>query len=200
MVREQLRTAVLIFILLTVITGIVYPCLITGIAQLFFHHEANGSLISQDGKIVGSSLIGQPFDDPKYLWPRPSATLPAPYNGGSSSGSNLGSSNPVLLAAVRARIAALHAVDPYNKKPIPVDLVTSSGSGLDPNISLAAAYYQVARIAKRRGFSENAIRAIIRQNTERRLFGMVGEPVVNVLKVNLDLDLLDVKQLPKHKK
>lgn len=200
MVREQLRIAISILILLTIITGIAYPCLITGIAQLLFHHEANGSLILQNGKIVGSSLIGQQFDGPKYLWPRPSATSPTPYNASSSSGSNLGPSNPALLDTIKSRIAALRSADPSNKRPIPIDLVTSSGSGLDPHISLAGAYYQISRIAKERGFSEKAVVAIIHRNTERRLFGAIGEPVVNVLKVNLDLDLLSIENLPKHKK
>jgi K+-transporting ATPase KdpC subunit len=200
MVREQLRIAVSIFILLTILTGIAYPCLITGIAQIFFHDEANGSLISHDGKIVGSVLIGQPFDDPKYLWGRPSRTSPTPYNASSSSGSNIGPSNPSLRESVKARVAVMRGADPHNKRPVPIDLVTSSGSGLDPHISVAGAYYQMPRMAKARGISEYVVKAIIQRNTERRLFGVIGEPVVNVLKVNKDLDLLYAEHLPKYKK
>ncbi len=204
MFREQLKSAILVFIILTIITGILYPIFITGIAQAFFHAKANGSLIYHDGKIIGSSLIGQPFDDPKYLWGRISATSPVAYNASSSSGSNIGPSNPALLEAVKSRIEKLRAADgstlltigpehsrgadPKNKTPIPVDLVTSSASGLDPHISLAGAYYQIPRIARKRGLSVNIVRNIIDRNTDRRLFGLIGEPVVNVLKVNMDLD------------
>ena len=189
MFREQLKSAILVFIILTIITGILYPLLVTGIAQAFFHAKANGSLIHIDGKIIGSTLIGQPFDDPKYLWGRLSATSPIPYNSSSSSGSNIGPSNPALLETVKARIEKLRAADPKNKTPIPVDLVTSSASGLDPHISLAGAYYQIPRIAKRRGLSVNIVKSIIDRNANGRLFGLIGEPVVNVLKVNMDLDL-----------
>ena len=188
MFREQLKSAILIFIVLTIITGVLYPLFITGIAQSFFHAKANGSLIYQDGKIIGSALIGQPFDDPKYLWGRLSATSPVPYNSGSSSGSNIGPSNPALLEAAKARIEKLRAADPRNRIPIPVDLVTSSASGLDPHISLAAAYYQGPRIAKERNLSVNIVKNSINRNTTMRLFGLLGEPVVNVLGVNLDLD------------
>lgn len=188
MFREQLKSAILVFIILTIFTGVFYPLLITGIAQAFFNAKANGSLIYKDGKITGSALIGQPFDDPKYMWGRLSATSPVPYNSGSSSGSNIGPSNPILIEAVKARIKKLHAVDPENKTPIPVDLVTSSASGLDPHISLAAAYYQIPRIAKERRLSVNIVKNITEKNTTMRLFGLLGEPVVNVLMVNLDLD------------
>ncbi len=187
MFREYIKPAVISFALLTIITGIIYPLLITGIAHVFFHGQANGSLIYRDGKIVGSSLIGQQFDDPKYLWGRISATSPQ-YNASSSSGSNIGPSNPALIDEIKGRIKALKAADPENTNSIPVDLVTSSGSGLDPQISIAASYYQIPRIAKRRGISENAVKDIIRKNTTGRFLGLIGEPVVNVLKVNLDLE------------
>ena len=188
MFREQLKSAILIFIILTIITGVLYPLFITGIAQSFFHAKANGSLIYQDGKIIGSALIGQPFDGPKYLWGRLSATSPVSYNSSSSSGSNIGPYNPALLETVKARIEKLHAADPKNKTSIPVDLVTSSASGLDPHISLAGAYYQISRIARERGLSVNVVKSIVDRNTNRRLFGLIGEPVVNVVKINMDLD------------
>ena len=188
MIKEQIKPAILIFLVLTVITGIVYPFFVTGISKALFPKEAGGSLIYREGKAVGSSLIGQPFDDPKYLWGRISATSPAQYNASSSSGSNIGPSNPALIDEVKGRIKALQAADPGNKAPIPVDLVTSSGSGLDPHISLAASYYQISRIAKRRGIAENVVKDIMRKNTTGRFLGLIGEPVVNVLKVNLDLD------------
>jgi len=188
MLLAQIRPAIVSFILLTVLTGILYPLLVTGIAQTVFHQQAEGSLItSSDGKILGSSLIGQNFDDPKYFWSRISATSPV-YNASSSSGSNLGPSNPALLDEVRARITALKAADPKNNDPIPVDLVTSSGSGLDPHISLAAAQYQLARVARVRGLTTGAVKQIIDQNTQGRFLGLLGEPVVNVLQVNLALD------------
>lgn len=188
MFREQLRPAIFIFIILTIITGILYPLFVTGIAQTFFHAKANGSLIYHNGKIIGSALIGQSFDDPKYLWGRISATSPVAYNASSSSGSNIGPSNPALLEAVKARIEKLRATDPKNKMLIPVDLVTSSASGLDPHISLAGAYYQIPRIARERGFSTDIVKSLVDRNTSGRLFGLIGEPVVNVLEVNLDLD------------
>ena len=188
MSREQLKSAILVFIILTIITGILYPLFVTGIAQAFFHAKASGSLIYQDGKIVGSALIGQPFDGPKYLWGRLSATSPVSYNSSSSSGSNIGPYNPALLETVKARIEKMHAADPKNNTPIPVDLVTSSASGLDPHISLAGAYYQISRIARERGLSVNVVKSIVDRNTNRRLFGLIGEPVVNVVKVNMDLD------------
>jgi K+-transporting ATPase ATPase C chain len=188
MFREQFKPAILIFLILTVITGIVYPLFITGIAQVFFPSQANGSLIYQNSKPVGSVLIGQAFNDPKYFWGRLSATSPVPFNAAASSGSNLGPFNPVMLDAVKARIKALKDLDPDNKNPMPVDLVTSSASGLDPHISLAAAYYQASRIARLRGLSQNAIKVLIAKHASGRLFGLIGEPVVNVLELNLALD------------
>ena len=172
---------------LTIIAGVIYPLFITGIAQALLPSQANGSLIYQNGKVVGSYLVGQAFDDPGYLWGRISATSPQ-YNASSSSGSNIGPSNPALIDEVNGRIKALKAADPNNANPIPVDLVTSSASGLDPHISLAAAYYQIPRIAKGRGITESVLKNIIRNNTTGRFLGLIGEPVVNVLKVNLALD------------
>jgi K+-transporting ATPase ATPase C chain len=188
MYKEQIRPAIIMFIILTMITGIFYTAFVTVVTQIFFHTEANGSIIYKDGKAVGSVLIGQSFDDPKYLWGRISATTPMPYNSASSSGSNIAASNPVLLDTVKARIEKLRAADPDNDMPIPVDLVTSSASGLDPHISQAGAYYQVQRIATRRGIPTDVVKGIIDKNTTGRLCGVIGEPVVNVLKVNLDLD------------
>jgi K+-transporting ATPase ATPase C chain len=188
MLLAQIRPAIVSFILLTAITGIFYPLLVTGIAQTVFHKQAEGSLItSSDGKILGSSLIGQNFDDPKYFWGRISATSPV-YNASASSGSNLGPSNPALLDEVKGRITALKAADPNNNDPVPVDLATSSGSGLDPHISLAAANYQLARVARVRGLTTEVVKQIVDQNTQGRFLGLLGEPVVNVLQVNLALD------------
>jgi len=188
MLLAQIRPAIVSFILLTALTGILYPLLVTGIAQTVFHKQAEGSLIvSGDGKILGSSLIGQNFDDPKYFWSRISATSPV-YNASSSTGSNLGPTNPALLDEVKARITALKAADPNNNDPIPVDLVTSSGSGLDPHISLAAGNYQLARVARVRGLTTDVVKQIIDQNTQGRFLGLLGEPVINVLQVNLALD------------
>ncbi len=164
-IRNQLKPAIVIFFLLTLITGIFYPLVITGIAQLVFPVQANGNLIVHDGNVVGSALIGQPFTSPGYFWGRPSATSPVPYNAGLSSGSNLGPSNPALASAVNARVEALHAADPANTLPIPVDLVTASGSGLDPDISVAAAYYQVHRIARERNLSEEEVQSARNQVT-----------------------------------
>ena len=174
----------------TVITGIAYPLLITGIAQVAFKDQANGSLIFKDQKIVGSRLIGQPFSDPKYFWSRPSATSPMPYNGGSSSGSNQGPTNPALKEAVEGRIKALRDAGGDPQKPVPADLVTASGSGLDPHISPAAAEYQVARIAKARNLPSDKVQALVAQHTEGRQLGFLGEPRVNVLTLNLALDAL----------
>ena len=188
MLIAQIRPAIVSFFLLTVITGILYPLLVTGIAQTVFHKQAQGSLIiSSDGKVIGSSLIGQNFDDSKYFWGRISATSPV-YNASSSSGSNLGPSNPALIDEVKGRVTALKAADPNNTAPIPVDLVTSSASGLDPHISLAAAYYQLARVAHVRGLSEEVLKTIVNQYTQGRFLGLLGEPVVNVLQINLALD------------
>jgi K+-transporting ATPase ATPase C chain len=175
-------------VLLSVVTGVIYPLATWGIAQLAFPRAANGSLIEQNGKAVGSALIGQPFDDPKYFWSRPSATSPQPYNGGASSGSNLGPRNPGLADAVKDRIKALRDTDPGNKIPVPVDLVTASASGLDPDISVAAAEYQRARVAKARGMSVEAVHTLINANAEGRTFGLLGEPRVNVVNLNLALD------------
>lgn len=185
--KANIRAAVVMLVVLTVITGGVYPLLITGVSQLLFPAQANGSLITKDGNVTGSALIGQQFDQPKYFWGRLSATAPA-YNGGASSGSNLGPINPALADAVKARIDALKAVDPANAAPIPVDLVTASASGLDPHISPAAAEYQVARVARARGLDEAQVRALVAQHTEGRILGVLGEPRVNVLQLNLALD------------
>ena len=187
MFKEYIKPALLSFLVLTIITGVIYPLFITVVAQALFPKQANGSLIYRNTKVVGSSLVGQAFDDPKYLWGRISAASPQ-YNASSSSGSNIGPSNPALLDEVSGRIKALKAVDPDNANPIPVDLVTSSASGLDPHISLAAAYYQAARIAKYRGITESAVMDIIQKNTSGRFLGVIGESVVNVLGANLDLD------------
>ena len=187
MFKGQIKQAILIFIVLSIITGIIYPFFITGIAQVLFRNQANGSLIYQNGKPVGSVLIGQAFNDPKYFWGRISATSPVSFNAVSSSGSNLGPTNPALVEAVKARIKALKSADP-NSNLIPVDLVTSSASGLDPHISLAAAYYQAPRIARLRGLSQDIINVLIVKHAFGRLFGLIGEPVVNVLELNLALD------------
>jgi K+-transporting ATPase ATPase C chain len=175
-------------LLFTILTGIIYPLAVTGIAQAIFPYQANGSIIIKNGKTVGSKLIGQHFEDPKYFWGRLSATTPYPYNGASSSGSNLGPNNPDLMKAVQARIDALRAVDPGNDAKIPVDLVTASGSGLDPHISTAAAEYQLHRVAKARGLDDARVRDIVAKNTRGRWLGVIGEPVINVLELNLELD------------
>jgi K+-transporting ATPase ATPase C chain len=185
---KELKPALLMLALLTVVTGGLYPIVVTGVAQGVFPHEANGSPIEQGGKVVGSELVGQPFTAPKYFWPRPSATGPVPYNAAASSGSNLGPANPALADAIKARIAALKAADPGNPLPIPVDLVTASGSGLDPHISPAAAAYQVGRVARARGLDPGAVRALVAAHTEARQLGGLGEPRVNVLTLNLALD------------
>ncbi|HAN93132.1 MAG: potassium-transporting ATPase subunit KdpC [Nitrospira sp.] len=187
----QLRSALMMFFILTILTGVAYPLAVTAIAQLLFPHQANGSLISKDGKPIGSTLIGQPFDDPKYFWGRPSATAPFPYNAAASSGSNLGPTNPALIETVKMRVAALKAADPGNDTPVPVDLVTASGSGLDPHISPASAEYQVRRVARARGREEAFVRTLVSQHTEGRQLGMLGERRVNVLALNLALDATD---------
>jgi len=186
--RSQFRPAIVSIGIFTILTGVLYPLIITGIAQVIFPHQANGSLIVQNGQAIGSDLIGQSFDDPRYFWGRLSATAPFAYNGAASTGSNLGPTNQALIEEVEARIAAVKAADPTNNSPIPVDLVTSSGSGLDPNISVAAALYQVPRVARERGMSEEALRSLVNQYTEKRQFGLLGEPRVNVLELNLALD------------
>src|SRR5438552_11039346 len=175
-------------VVLTALTGGVYPLVVTGIAQMAFSSTANGSLIVVNGKTLGSSLIGQPFDDPKYLWSRPSATSPQPYNGASSSASNQGARNPRLADAVKDRIKALRDTDPDNKAPVPIDLVTASGSGLDPHISVAAAAYQAPRVARMRGLSIDRVMSLVGEHTEGRTLGLLGEPRVNVLELNLALD------------
>jgi K+-transporting ATPase ATPase C chain len=185
-----LRPAIALFVLLTLLTGVVYPLLVTGLARLLFPAEAAGSLIQRDGRAVGSALIGQNFADPGHFWGRPSATTPQPYNGTASNASNLGPLNPALSDAVRGRIAALRAADSGNPAPIPVDLVTASGSGLDPHISVAAAEYQAARVARARALPLPRIRALIAAHTAGRLLGVLGEPRVNVLELNLALDAL----------
>ena len=187
----QLRSALMVFFILTILTGVAYPLAVTGIAQLLFPHEANGSLIYKDGKPIGSTLIGQPFDDPRYFWGRPSATAPFPYNAAASSGSNLGPINPALTEAVKTRVAVLRAADPGNDAPVPVDLVTASGSGLDPHISPAAAEYQVRRVARARGRQEAFVRTVVSQHTAERQLGVLGERRVNVLALNLALDAPD---------
>jgi K+-transporting ATPase ATPase C chain len=186
--RGLLRPAVVLFVALSVVTGLAYPLLVTGIAQGVFPHAANGSLVVQGGKVIGSELIGQPFADPKHFWSRPSATGPMPNNASSSSGSNLGPTNPALADAVKARIEALRAADPGNTAPVPADLVTASASGLDPHISRAAADYQLKRVARARGLPEAEVRALVDQHTEGRLLGFIGEARVNVLALNLALD------------
>jgi K+-transporting ATPase ATPase C chain len=185
-----LRQAVLIFVALTLVTGVAYPVLMTVFAQAVFSHQANGSLIKRDGDVVGSKLIGQPFDDPRYFWGRPSATSP-PYNGEASTGSNFGPTNPAQLDAVRDRVENLRKTHPDQSGPIPVDLVTASGSGLDPHISPAAAEYQVARLAQARGLDPQRVRELVSQHTNGRQLGVLGEPRVSVLELNLALDELN---------
>jgi potassium-transporting ATPase KdpC subunit len=191
---RQVKTGLVLLLALTVLTGGIYPLVVTGAAQLVFPHQANGSLIVSEGQAVGSELIGQAFDDPSYFWGRLSATATFPYNAfnagnlTASSGSNYGPLNPGLLAAVRSRADALRAVDSGNSAEIPVDLVTASASGLDPHISVAAALYQLPRVARERGLSEDAVRQLVLQHTAGRQFGFLGEPTVNVLMLNLALD------------
>ncbi|MEY2168290.1 MULTISPECIES: potassium-transporting ATPase subunit KdpC [unclassified Rhodanobacter] len=187
---RMLRNAAMLLLLMTVITGIAYPLLVTGLAQAVFPVQANGSLLAKDGKPIGSALIGQPFTASKYFWGRPSATAPQAYNGTASNGSNLGPTNPALADAVRQRIAALQAADPGNTAPIPVELVTASGSGLDPEISPAAAQYQLARVARARGLPLAEVQALVARCTRGRQLGVLGEPRVNVLELNLALDAL----------
>jgi K+-transporting ATPase ATPase C chain len=184
----HIRVSLILLVVLTVVTGMIYPLVITGIAQVTFPAQANGSLIFKGGQPVGSALIGQPFDDPKYFWPRPSATSPFPDNAAASSGSNQGPLNPALAQAVQGRVDALRAADPGNAAPVPVDLVTASGSGLDPHISPAAALYQVPRVARERKLDVETVRTLVERHIEGRTFGLLGEPRVNVLALNLTLD------------
>jgi K+-transporting ATPase ATPase C chain len=185
---RHLKTATILYLALTVVTGVLYPLGVTAIAQIAMPVRANGSLIARDGRMVGSTLIGQPFSSPGYFWSRHSATGPMPYNAAASSGSNLGPTNPALEEAVRERIAALRAADPGNQAPVPVDLVTASGSGLDPHISPAAAAFQVTRVARERGMDPARLRALVAEHTEGRSFWLLGERRVNVLTLNLALD------------
>ncbi|HYS17871.1 MAG TPA: potassium-transporting ATPase subunit KdpC [Candidatus Binatia bacterium] len=184
----HVRAAIVSLALFTVVTGLAYPAIVTVIAQLVFPHQANGSLIVKGGKPVGSTLIGQPFDDPRYFWGRPSATSPFGYNAGASGASNLSPTNADLIKAVQGRVEALRAADPGNTTPVPVDLVTASGSGLDPHISPAAALYQVGRVARARKLDEAVVRDLVAKHTEGRQLGLLGEPRVSVLALNLALD------------
>lgn len=186
--KNLIRASLVVFALLTVVTGVVYPLVVTAAAQLLFPHQANGSIITRDGQQVGSELIGQAFDNARYFWGRPSATGPVPYNAASSTGSNLGPTNPVLLKAVRDRVEAIRAAHPGQPGPVPVDLVTASASGLDPHISPAAAEYQVPRVAKARHMSEDELRRLVSRQTELRTLGVLGEKRVNVVMLNLALD------------
>jgi K+-transporting ATPase ATPase C chain len=185
---KAILQSVLMVVTMTLLLGFGYPYAVTGLAALLFPSQANGSLILRDGKPVGSALVGQPFDDPKYFWGRPSATAPMPYNGGASGGSNLGPLNPALAEAVKGRVGKLRAADPDNEAPVPVDLVTASASGLDPHISPEAAAYPATRVAKARGIAPERVRILVAQHTEGRQLGFLGEPRVNVLRLNLALD------------
>ena len=193
MISSNVRPALVMIVLMTILLGGLYPAAVTAIASVLFPWQANGSVIEKDGKAIGSALIGQPFADPGHFWSRPSATSPYPYNASSSSGSNLGPLNPALTDAVAARVKALRDADPDNTAPVPADLVTASGSGLDPHISPAAAEYQVARVAKARHLDPAQVRALVQQFTEGRQLGFLGEPRVNVLRLNLQLDSIASK-------
>jgi potassium-transporting ATPase potassium-binding subunit len=195
LIRKQIRPAVVLFFALTILLGIIYPLAVTGIAQVIFPVQSNGNIIEHNGNVAGSALVGQPFTSATYFWGRPSATVPVPYNAGASSGSNFGPNNPALADAVKARADALHAADPANTQLIPVDLVTASGSGLDPDISIAAALYQVPRIARERNLNGQDVQALVAQHTEPRQFGIFGEPRVNVLSLNLALDDLSAGRI-----
>jgi K+-transporting ATPase ATPase C chain len=186
--KSQLRACFTLFALLALLTGVIYPTLVTFVAQAVFPYQANGSLLQRDGQVIGSECLGQPFTDSRYFWGRPSATTPMPYNAASSAGSNLGPTNADLLKVVRERVEKLRQAHPNQSGPIPVDLVTASGSGLDPHISPAAAEYQVARVARARGLSPDIVRQLVAEHTEGRTFGILGEPRVHVLRLNLALD------------
>lgn len=188
--RAQLRPALVSLALFTLLTGLLYPLAVTLVAQAAFPRQANGSIILRGGRPAGSALIGQPFDDPGYFWGRLSATAPFPYNAAASSGSNLGPLSPDLTSRAQARVQALRAADPGNTAPVPVDLATASASGLDPHISLAAAYYQLPRVARARGLDEDVVRRLVAQHAEGRQWSVLGEPRVNVLALNLALDSL----------
>lgn len=188
MIKQTMRPAIVLFVFLSLVTGVAYPLAITALGQWLLPNQVNGSLIEKDGKLVGSSLIGQNFTEPQYFWGRPSATGPYPNNAAASSGSNQGPLNPALAEAVKARVSALRAADSDNKLAIPVDLVTASASGLDPHISPAAAAYQTSRVAKARGINVAIVQALISDNTEGRQWGILGEPRVNVLSLNIALD------------
>lgn len=191
--KTYIRPCVVLFGLLTILTGVIYPAIITVIGQVVFPVQANGSVIFKDGKAIGSSLVGQSFDSPEYFWGRPSATAPFAYNGASSGGSNLSPTNPAWLDTVKERVEAIYAAHPDETAAVPVDLVTASGSGLDPHISPSAAEFQVKRIAKARGLDESKVRELVTRNTDRRVFGIMGEPRVNVLRLNLALDAIESK-------
>jgi len=197
MFLKSARSAIITIALFTLITGVIYPLLVTGVAQVVFPGKANGSLIKKEGKVVGSELIGQPFSDSKYFWSRPSATSLIAYNAAASSGSNYGPLNPALLDGAKKRIQDLKTADSLSTASIPVDLVTASGSGLDPHISVEAAYFQLGRVARSRNLAEGTVRLLVEQNTEGRQLGFLGEPRVNVLKLNLALD--DVQAKPEVK-
>jgi K+-transporting ATPase ATPase C chain len=186
----QFKPALIILVAFSLLTGLAYPAAVTGIAHIFFSYQANGSLVVRNGQTVGSELIGQQFSDPKYFWGRPSSTATFPYNAAASGGSNLGPTNPVLINIVSQRILALQAGDPHNTESIPVDLVTASASGLDPNISIDAALYQIPRVSRERGISEDKLRTLVGEFTQGRQIGFFGEPRVNVLELNLALDAL----------
>jgi K+-transporting ATPase ATPase C chain len=186
--KTLIRPAVSLFVLLTVVTGVLYPLAVTGAAQAMFPDQAAGSLLVKDGRTIGSRLIGQNFSDPKYFWGRPSATSPMPYNAANSAGSNQGPLNPALIDAVKGRVEALKAADPGNTQPVPVDLVATSASGFDPHVSVAAARYQAARVARVRGLAPDVVQGLIARHTEGRLLGVLGEARVHVLDLNLDLD------------
>ncbi len=189
--RVKFRAAAVLLLVFALVTGLFYPSLVTGLGQVVFPHQANGSLLAQDGQVVGSQLIGQPFDDPRYFWGRPSATEPFPYNAAASGGSNLGPLSPDFLVRFWREAAAFQPANPGNTTPIPVDLVTASGSGLDPDISVAAALYQAPRVAQARGWPEEQVRALVWQHVQGRQFGLLGEPRVNVLELNLALDAVE---------
>jgi potassium-transporting ATPase KdpC subunit len=189
--KSHLRIGLTLFFLFTVLTGVIYPLVVTAISQIAFRHQANGSVVEQNGQPVGSELIGQQFDDPRYFWGRLSATEKAPYNAASSSGSNLGPTNEDLLKKIKERIETIRQAHPDQDGAIPIDLVTASASGLDPHISPAAVEYQIARVAKARGLTEDSVRQLVTSHTEGRTLGLLGEPRVNVLELNLALDNLD---------